>query len=131
MARPSLRSTHTLVPHWFTRQAIPIYDLTGCAVCVFLVLCDRADPDGNTWCPQRRIADESGFARSNVQIALIRLEEVGILEVTVPGTPRRATRYRIPTQCPLPAKVIPMPTRKARMPGASWEGYDGEVMDLL
>lgn len=123
----SLRATHALIPHWFLRQAVPIYEITAEYAMVFIALCDHADPARIAWRPVRELATEAGVAASTCHKALRRFVELEILEIAEKGGPGRATRYRIPESLPLPAKVIPLPTRRARFVDAAWEAVDDEA----
>lgn len=124
----SLRADYALVPHWFLRQAVQIYELTTEDLAVFVALCGHSDRHGVAWCAQRRLALEAGVVRSTVQNSLARLVELEILIVHESGQSHRATRFRIPDRCPLPLKVIPLPTRRARWQGDAWVGVDEDAL---
>lgn len=127
MGKRPLRLDNAIVPHWYTRQAVQIYELPPEYSVVFVALCDHADPHRIAWRPVRELAIEAGVATSTAQKALTRFVRLGILEVVQKGGPRRATRYRIPGSCPLPAKVYPLPTRRARFADSAWEALDEDA----
>ncbi len=53
----------------------------GIARLVLVLLADRADPSGSTWCGTRDIATRAGIARTNVSRVVNELRALGELEV--------------------------------------------------
>lgn len=102
-------------PHWFTREAVPAFELTPPQIAVYAVLRDRADAHGVAFPGQDLIARESGQSPRAVRLALKRLIEVGLVEVQSRGT-RQGNRYRLGSR-----PLFPIAARDAE----THEGADG------
>lgn len=80
--------------HWFSREAVPAFNLSPAQISVYNALRDRANDDGETFPSQDTIGRESGLGPRAVRAAVARLVEVGLVEIIRRGR-RSGIRYRI------------------------------------
>ncbi len=75
------------------RRLVPIVGTTAAAV--YMCLASRADRDGRCWPSIDTIAQDAGITRRPAQMALAKLVDVGLVEITKGATPKGASKANV------------------------------------
>jgi hypothetical protein len=77
------------------RYVLEDSDVYGAARAILVCLAFHASADGEAWTDSQQIARECRIRKAHVSRGLKLLQQIGELELLVPGSPRRAARYRL------------------------------------
>lgn len=92
----------TLIPRWFTRDAVEAFGLTPFDYTAFCVIADNMDADGISITATTLVASRGGMSEGGAARAIERLIDAGLIFRLEPPKRGRMMRYALPPEMPWP-----------------------------